>query len=100
MPRPRTAAVRLGNITIHEDTSEDNDETMASDVENTEEESASVGESMSQDEQSSEEEEVEETVAEDMCRFLSSFEGLQDKYRLINRIGEGMSDILTVVDHH
>jgi len=93
MPRPRTAAVRLGEIPIHEDTSDDdNDQTMASDVQDTEEDSTSVaGSPQSQAENSSdEEEEVEEQVAEDMCRFLSSFEGLEDKYRLINRIGEGM----------
>lgn len=100
MPKPRTAAVRLDTIAIHEDVPEDFDQTMASDPEDTEQGSASAGESVSQDGRSSREyaeeepeeeleEEVEQSVAEDMSRFLNSFEGLKDKYRLINRIGEG-----------
>lgn len=34
--------------------------------------------------------EVDETVAEDMRRLEESFAGISKKYRLINRIGEGM----------
>lgn len=36
-------------------------------------------------------EEVEDTVAEDMMRFEDSFAGINKRYRLINRIGEGKS---------
>ncbi|KAF2876691.1 kinase-like domain-containing protein [Massariosphaeria phaeospora] len=37
----------------------------------------------------SSDEEVEEAVAEDMARFEESFSGIDQRYRLINRIGEG-----------
>jgi len=37
----------------------------------------------------SDEEEVEETVAEDMARFQETFVGINKRFRLINRIGEG-----------
>lgn len=42
---------------------------------------------------SSEEEEVEESVAEDIARFESSFRDITKRYRLINRIGEGWSSL-------
>lgn len=35
-------------------------------------------------------EDVEESVAEDMRKLEESFKGISQKYRLINRIGEGM----------
>lgn len=35
------------------------------------------------------EEDVEEGVAEDMRKLEESFKGISQKYRLINRIGEG-----------
>ena len=35
------------------------------------------------------EEEVDESVAEDMRKLEESFKGISQKYRLINRIGEG-----------
>lgn len=34
-------------------------------------------------------EEVEDSVAEDIARFEDSFTGINKRYRLINRIGEG-----------
>jgi hypothetical protein len=37
------------------------------------------------------EEDVEESVAEDMRKLEESFKGISQKYRLINRIGEGTS---------
>jgi hypothetical protein len=37
----------------------------------------------------SSDEEVEESVAEDIARFEDSFAGINKRYRLINRIGEG-----------
>jgi cell division control protein 7 len=36
-------------------------------------------------------EEVEESVLEDMARFKETFKGIDKRYRLINRIGEGES---------
>lgn len=36
------------------------------------------------------EDEVDETVAEDMKKLEENFKGISQKYRLINRIGEGM----------
>lgn len=49
------------------------------------------GDSMEDDGQhmSSSDEEIEETVAEDILRFEQSFEGINKRYRLINRVGEG-----------
>ena len=40
---------------------------------------------------SEEEEEVDELVAEDIERFENSFVGINKRYRVINRIGEGQS---------
>lgn len=37
-----------------------------------------------------EELEIDETVAEDMQKLEDNFKGISEKYRLINRIGEGM----------
>lgn len=39
----------------------------------------------------SSDEEVEDAVAEDMARFEESFAGINKRFRLINRIGEGKS---------
>lgn len=39
---------------------------------------------------SDEEEVVDESVAEDMDRFEETFKGINKRYRLINRIGEGL----------
>lgn len=47
-----------------------------------------------------EEEEVEAGVAEDMARLEKSFKGISSKYRLINRIGEGMSSNQTTLGSH
>ncbi len=47
----------------------------------------SVDESMSESGES--EDEVDESVVEDMLRLEESFKGISQKYRLINRIGEG-----------
>ncbi len=40
---------------------------------------------------SSEDEQVDGTVQEDMERLQDSFPGFREKYRLIKRIGEGLS---------
>ncbi len=39
----------------------------------------------------SSDEEVEDCVAEDIARFEERFKGINSRYRLINRIGEGKS---------
>ncbi|KAK2757857.1 hypothetical protein FQN54_004263 [Arachnomyces sp. PD_36] len=41
------------------------------------------------EEEDEEEEEVDESVLEDMRKLEESFEGISEKYRMINRIGEG-----------
>ena len=43
-----------------------------------------------------EEEEVDETVREDMNKLEDTFPGISDRFRLINRIGEGMLYFSTV----
>ena len=53
------------------------------------EDEVSVDGSFSDDSDESEEE-VDETVIEDMRKLEESFKGISQKYRLINRIGEGM----------
>src|SRR5450755_4710376 len=41
------------------------------------------------EEENEDEEEVEESVLEDMKKLESTFKGISDRFRLINRIGEG-----------
>lgn len=43
-----------------------------------------------------EEEEVDETVREDMNKLEDTFPGISDRFRLINRIGEGKLYFSTV----
>lgn len=43
-----------------------------------------------EDEDDQSEDEVDDTVAEDMRKLEENFKGISQKYRLINRIGEGM----------
>lgn len=43
-----------------------------------------------EDEDEQSEDEVDDTVAEDMKKLEENFKGISQKYRLINRIGEGM----------
>lgn len=42
----------------------------------------------------SSDEEVEDSVQEDMARFEETFVGITKRFRLINRIGEGMFPII------
>jgi hypothetical protein len=42
----------------------------------------------------SSDEEVEDAVQEDMARFEETFVGINTRFRLINRIGEGMSPLI------
>lgn len=58
------------------------------------EESADPLQESGQTRMSDSEEEVEDIVAEDITRFEASFRGINSKYRLINRIGEGMEHIV------
>jgi cell division control protein 7 len=83
----RQKGVRVSEIAIHEDPPEDAVE-HASDLDETEEDTGSDSELSQADEHMSDEE-IEEAVAEDIERFESTFEGISDRYRLINRIGEG-----------
>lgn len=46
-----------------------------------------------EEEESSDEEQVESSVQADMDRLQHDFPGFRDRYRLIKRIGEGMSTI-------
>jgi len=88
--------VRVSRIPIHEDPPEHEDH--ASDVEETEEDAASVTSelSLTKSEESSEAGDIDESVAEDIERFHETFNGIQDRYRLINRIGEGKVPCLTL----
>jgi cell division control protein 7 len=83
----RQKGVKVSEIAIHEDQPEDAVE-HASDVDQTEDDAGS-GSDMSQDEPPMSDEEIEDAVAEDMERFETTFDGITDRYRLINRIGEG-----------
>lgn len=42
------------------------------------------------DDEDDEQVQIDETVAEDMQKLEDNFKGISEKYRLINRIGEGM----------
>jgi cell division control protein 7 len=46
-----------------------------------------------------EEEDVDDSVKEDMKRLEDTFPGISDHFRLVNRIGEGMVTLDTLVLH-
>ncbi|KAF1931733.1 kinase-like protein [Didymella exigua CBS 183.55] len=83
MSKTRTALQRqTEQINVHEDDQKD------------EEVNSELGESMDPLDESghtvdSSDEEVEDAVAEDMSRFEETFVGINKRFRLINRIGEG-----------
>lgn len=52
---------------------------------------ASTDDSEKDDEDEEAEEEAEESVVQDMVHFAQTFKGIESQYRLINRIGEGMT---------
>ena len=82
MARPKaTKAVK-----IHEDEPEDHDEETIMD-----ESRGPDDESGAAHTDDSDESELDESVAEDIARFEASFEGINNRYRLISRIGEGES---------
>lgn len=57
----------------------------------TDDDDESLGDDMSECSEDSEDE-VDDSVVEDMRRLEESFRGISQKYRLINRIGEGRID--------
>ncbi|KAF2746926.1 kinase-like protein [Sporormia fimetaria CBS 119925] len=59
------------------------------DPEETLDESGDPLEESGQTVDTSDEEEIDDSVAEDIVRFEESFEGINKRYRLINRVGEG-----------
>ncbi|KAF2195529.1 cell cycle protein kinase-like protein [Zopfia rhizophila CBS 207.26] len=67
-------------LVIHQDDIKEEEETLDESGDPLEESGRTVDSS---------DEEVEDSVAEDMARFEESFIGINKKYRLINRIGEG-----------
>ena len=81
-------------IAIHEDPRYElsTDQVEAEDMARLESEGGlSVDESTSESSDESEDE-VDESVVEDMRRLEESFKGISQKYRLINRIGEGIAN--------
>jgi cell division control protein 7 len=81
MAKARTSLQRhVEQIDVHED------DTKEQDIEETLDESIDA---LEESEHSSDEE-VEQSVAEDMSRFEETFVGINKRFRLINRIGEGM----------
>jgi cell division control protein 7 len=74
MAKARTSLQRhVEQIDVHEDDTKEQD----------------IEETLDESEHSSDEE-VEQSVAEDMSRFEETFVGINKRFRLINRIGEGM----------
>jgi cell division control protein 7 len=81
MAKARTSLQRhIDQIDVHEDDPREQD------TEGTLDESIDP---LEESEHSSDEE-VEPSVAEDMSRFEETFVGISKRFRLINRIGEGM----------
>jgi cell division control protein 7 len=87
MSKPRASLRNLENIDVHEDDlkEEDAEERLDESMDPLDESGHTVDSS---------DEEVEHSVQEDMARFEESFVGITKRFRLINRIGEGMSQII------
>lgn len=73
--------------------SEDETEDAMDESKNSMDESQATEPNASDDE---EEEEVEASVQEDIARFEQSFKNISQRFRLINRIGEGTNQHLPV----
>lgn len=43
------------------------------------------------------EEDVDDTVREDMKKLEDTFPGISDRFRLVNRIGEGMTGVVFII---
>lgn len=84
MAKARTSLRQAEHINVHEDdlNEEDAQETLGESMDPLEESGHTVDSS---------DEEVEDSVQEDMARFEETFVGINKRFRLINRIGEGMS---------
>lgn len=87
MAKARTSLRHAEHIDVHEDDIKDEE------AEETLDESMNPLEESGQTVDSSDEE-VEDSVQEDMARFEDTFVGINKRFRLINRIGEGMSQII------
>lgn len=84
MAKARVQAQRQADqLAIHQDDLKEEE------IEETLDESADPLEESGRTMDDSSEEEVEDSVAEDILRFEESFTGINKRYRLINRIGEG-----------
>jgi cell division control protein 7 len=84
MARAR-AQSRTAEMLVHQDDMQEEEE-----IEERLDESADPLEESGRTMDDSSEEEVEDSVAEDIVRFEESFVGINKRYRLINRIGEGV----------
>jgi cell division control protein 7 len=84
MAKARTSLRTAEHIDVHEDDikEEDAEETLDESMDPLDESGHAVDSS---------EEEVEDAVQDDMARFEETFVGISKRFRLINRIGEGMS---------
>ena len=76
--------------TMDEYPATDDHESSQSEVSDHEEEEEEQEEEQEQEEEEEEEEEVDESVVEDMRKLEETFEGISLRYRMINRIGEGL----------
>ena len=83
MAKARIAMRHIEHIDAYEGNAkeEDAEETMDESMDPLEESGHTVDSS---------DEEVEDSVQEDMARFEDTFVGINKRFRLINRIGEGM----------
>ena len=83
MAKARTSLRNAEAIDVHEDPvrPEEGEETMDESTDPLDESGQTVDSS---------DEEVEDSVQEDMARFEETFVGISKRFRLINRIGEGM----------
>jgi cell division control protein 7 len=84
MAKVRASLRNVEHVDVHEDDMKEQDaeETLDESMDPLEESGHTVDSS---------DEEVEDAVQEDMARFEETFEGINKRFRLINRIGEGMS---------
>jgi cell division control protein 7 len=84
MSKPRASLRNMEHIDVHEDDlkEEDAEQRLDESMDPLDESGHTVDSS---------DEEVEHSVQEDMARFEESFVGITKRFRLINRIGEGMS---------
>ena len=92
--KKRRLNMGTNSIAIHEDTSATS---TAQDLQQPEYQimnEANPNVQYSEDEDEESDNEIDETVAEDMCKLEENFKGISLKYRLINRIGEGMLVLL------